>query len=353
MSVVTDWLTTKWPKIREGFSDQDIFNGDETGLFFKLLPDKTFKFKEEKCVGGKLSKERLTVFVCANLLGTEKRKLFVIGKSQNPRCFKNIKTIPVEYRANKSAWMTSELFAEHLKIWDSELRKMGRKVLLLVDNCPAHPEVRDLKNIKLEFFPPNVTSVLQPMDQGVIRSLKCHYRKKIVLRLIEEDGEMPKVNVLDAIKFLDRAWEEVTQKTIYHAFKAGGLCQGEEEEDGDEDDLPLSEWIRTINVPHSLSISENFDEFVDADLGIATYAVETEAGIIADILHPEEEEGEDDDEERQPISVKEALKAARLLSEFFNQEEEFRKRATYIEKEVEKIFVQSIKKQQKITDFFK
>lgn len=32
-----DWLRTKWPAIREGYKDDDIFNADEAGLFFKLM----------------------------------------------------------------------------------------------------------------------------------------------------------------------------------------------------------------------------------------------------------------------------------------------------------------------------
>ncbi|XP_066149867.1 uncharacterized protein [Euwallacea fornicatus] len=60
----------------------DIFNGDETGLFYKTTPNKTLKFKGEKCAGGKQSKERITVWVCANMTGTEKRLLMVIEFQQ-------------------------------------------------------------------------------------------------------------------------------------------------------------------------------------------------------------------------------------------------------------------------------
>jgi hypothetical protein len=87
-----------------------------------LTPDRTLKFKGEKCVGGKLSKDRITVLVCANSDGTEKRKVLVIGKSKNPRCFKNVKSLPVRYSANKNAWMTSDLFEAELRHWDRELR---------------------------------------------------------------------------------------------------------------------------------------------------------------------------------------------------------------------------------------
>lgn len=133
-------------KTTEKYIPSDIFNADEAGIFYKLIPDKNLKFKGEKCAVGKLSKERITV----NMDGTEK-KLLVIGKSKNPRCFKNIKQLPITYKANKSAWMTSQLI-EEVRKWDSELKE--RKILLVIN----------LQNIVLAFLLPD-TSVLQPMDQ--------------------------------------------------------------------------------------------------------------------------------------------------------------------------------------------
>lgn len=49
--------------------------------------------------GGK----KITVLVGANMSGTEKSKLVVIAKYQNPRCFKNVKPLPVQYKLNKKA----------------------------------------------------------------------------------------------------------------------------------------------------------------------------------------------------------------------------------------------------------
>ncbi|XP_043470219.1 tigger transposable element-derived protein 7-like [Leptopilina heterotoma] len=47
--------------------------------------------------------------------------------------------------------------------------------LLVIDNCPAHPKVllTELKAIKTVHLPANTTSKLQPMDQGIIKNLKC------------------------------------------------------------------------------------------------------------------------------------------------------------------------------------
>ena len=61
--------------------------------------------KGEKCSGGKRSKDRITVLVCSNMSGSEKLPLLVIGKFAKPRCFKIARSIPVQYEANKRAWI--------------------------------------------------------------------------------------------------------------------------------------------------------------------------------------------------------------------------------------------------------
>jgi hypothetical protein len=85
-----------------------------------MTPNKILKFKGEKCSGGKMSKDRITVLVIASMTGTVKKKLLVIGKS-NPRCFKNVKRLPVDYKSNRRAWMVSEIFEKFLRDWDKEL----------------------------------------------------------------------------------------------------------------------------------------------------------------------------------------------------------------------------------------
>ncbi len=103
---VDDWKN-KIEEICDGYSAENIGNCDETGLFFRALPNKTLTLKNEKCIGGKLSKERLTVLICGFADGTLEKPI-VIGKSWNPRCFKNAGQLPLEWFANKRAWMTLE-----------------------------------------------------------------------------------------------------------------------------------------------------------------------------------------------------------------------------------------------------
>ncbi|XP_017475638.1 PREDICTED: tigger transposable element-derived protein 4-like [Rhagoletis zephyria] len=133
-----DWIQNILPSLIQEYDKNDIFNADETGLFFKCLPSRTLAFRNEKCVGGKKSKERITVMVGSNWSGTEKLRLLVIGKSKNPRCFKGLQYLEVDYENNSKSWMTSELYEKWLLKLDKKFAAQKRKILLFIDNCPAH-----------------------------------------------------------------------------------------------------------------------------------------------------------------------------------------------------------------------
>jgi len=72
----------------------------------------------------------------------------------------------------------------------------GTTIVLLVDNCPAHPNLSNLMNIEIAFLLANINSTLQPMNQTVIKCLKGHYRKKMLMEIIESDGNAF-INMLD------------------------------------------------------------------------------------------------------------------------------------------------------------
>lgn len=230
---VNDWLTNKLPRMLAAYEPKDVFNADEMGLFYRLTPEKTFAFKGESCHGGKKSKERVTILVAANMDGSEKLPLLIIGKSANPRCFKG-KHIPAEYRSNAKAWMTSAIFSEWVLALDRKFSLQGRKVLLVVDNCSAHdPDVsRRLHAIRLEFLTPNCTSKLQPCDMGIIQNFKVHYRKRLLCKMITgvEENKITdlSVDILQCIVWACSAWEDdVTSATIANCFrKAGFLKEG-------------------------------------------------------------------------------------------------------------------------------
>jgi len=72
--VVNEWLQ-EFVQVGQSYSKNDIFNIDETGVFYNLLPDRSLDFKGVKSHGGAKSKERLTVVFFCNATGSEKLKI--------------------------------------------------------------------------------------------------------------------------------------------------------------------------------------------------------------------------------------------------------------------------------------
>ena len=89
---------THFPTILSSYNLQEIFNADEFDLFLQALPNRTLELKSEKCTRGKYSKVRLNEMSAVSAIG-EKLPLLVIGKSKNPRFFKNVKSLPCMYKA--------------------------------------------------------------------------------------------------------------------------------------------------------------------------------------------------------------------------------------------------------------
>ncbi|UYV81531.1 TIGD6 [Cordylochernes scorpioides] len=123
-----------------GYDPANICNADETGLFFQLIPDRTLAHKDENCRGVKRMKQRITVLLCCNSTGTDKRRLLIIGKSAKPRCFRNFSPhFYCTYTFNSKAWMTSSIFQEWLLQFNKQLVSEGRRILLLLDNVSLRP----------------------------------------------------------------------------------------------------------------------------------------------------------------------------------------------------------------------
>ncbi|GBN16501.1 Tigger transposable element-derived protein 4 [Araneus ventricosus] len=108
------------------------------------------------------------------MTGHQKLKPLVIGRSKNPRCFKGAKSWEVDYDFNKKSWMMSEICGKFDQKLDKRMTAECRKIALLFDNCPAHPKEinQNLKNVTVFYLPPNTTSKLQPMDQGMTKKFQ-------------------------------------------------------------------------------------------------------------------------------------------------------------------------------------
>lgn len=110
-------------------TNEQIYNADESSLFYKMLPDKTYVAACEKTApGGKIKKERVTFLLCANAEGTNKMKPLIIGKAAKPRCFNGFDN-PLEYDHSKNAWMTTNIFKKWF--YDSFVNQVSVITLIL------------------------------------------------------------------------------------------------------------------------------------------------------------------------------------------------------------------------------
>lgn len=219
-----------------------VFNVDETGLFWKRMPKRTFISREQKRAPGfKAAKDRFTLLLGGNAKGDFKLKPLLVYHSKTPRAMKGIlkSRLPVIWEFNKKSWITREIFQNWFTTYFCpsvkrycEIKKIEPKALLLMDNAPSHPpNLADLNTcipVEVVFLPPNTTSLIQPMDQGVISNFKAYYLRRTFQQLNDKtDGEnkesivqfWKKFNIMDAIGNIDIAWQEVTEKCMNGVWK--------------------------------------------------------------------------------------------------------------------------------------
>ena len=247
---------------------------------------------------------------------------------------------------------------------DEKFENEGRKVALIIDNCPAQPVIENLKSLTLYFLPP--TSALQPMDQGVIWSLKSKYRTRItqkVLAAIDQGKQLPVISILEVMEVLALSWSEVNKETITNCFTKSGFSEDVCSEEDDNSFFQLREVLDKLwahgqeFVPDGLQCEDivNVDRDVQVIEGLLTEEIVEE---IRDIFH---EENENDDveiaERSEDIPIKpnsqEVFRAIETLLDYsmFMNSGEIGKLATKMTSMAEKENLK-LKRQKKITDFF-
>ena len=202
--------------------------------------------------------DRLTYAFTVNADGSDKQEPFIIGKAKQPRSFqrRTARALGFLYRNNAKAWMTMVLYQEWIHIWDAELRLAGRNILLLQDNFSAHVPPDDLTNITVENFAANLTSHVQPLDQGIIRCFKAHYRSRFTQRAMDnyDRGVTPAkiydIDQLQGMRLATPAWDAVSATTIKNCWIHSGI-------------LPDSVW--TSSSPPAIPISSLLNPVREAE----------------------------------------------------------------------------------------
>ena len=119
----------------------------------------------------------------------------VIGRSANPRSFgiKAAIEFGFQYTFDKTALTNELLFSQSLYYLEFVISTTTRRLsLLLLDNAISHGKIDNLlvyRYLRVKCLWKTATSILQPLDAGVIACMKRRYKRKScqrALKLIED-----------------------------------------------------------------------------------------------------------------------------------------------------------------------
>ncbi|XP_036360682.1 tigger transposable element-derived protein 1-like [Octopus sinensis] len=159
---------------------------DSTGLFWKKMPSRTFIIKDEtRAPAFKALMDRVMLITCGNDVGFI-MKPGLIYKSASPWAFRNKNKIllPAHRMHNLKAWIIKSLTLNWLhQCFITQAKECLQsvctefKVLRVLDNAGGHSLDLNHKGVQVHFLPTNTTSLIQLIDQGVIRAFKVLYTR--------------------------------------------------------------------------------------------------------------------------------------------------------------------------------
>uniref|UniRef100_A0A8C4RFE6 HTH CENPB-type domain-containing protein n=1 Tax=Erpetoichthys calabaricus TaxID=27687 RepID=A0A8C4RFE6_ERPCA len=283
------------PKFQQFIEEQQlteemIYNVDETGLYYKILPDRTLAMKKDKTSkeGYKQIKDRVTMLFCCNWTGHHKLTPLCIGKFGSPRCFHNINmsSLPLDYDHSKNAWMTAAIFEKWFhQTFIPDVRRhlrskgMEPRACLLLDNCPRWQDFRLLPS--KEYYVQDSAP-----DQSIISVFKANYKREMIKSMVEEDKSVPMflktVRIKEALYLSESAWGAIKPETIQNC------------------------WTKALGGPiteNPTTVEEDEYSSVPVQEILAAWSTTDDDVPIASSILAEENHNEDEAEEEDPVPV--------------------------------------------------
>lgn len=248
----------------------------------------------------------------------------------------SVNDLPVDYYSSANGWMTGFIFNAWLSKWNCKLARENCHILLFVDNAPSHV-VETYSNIQIQFLPPNTTAKLQPLDQGVLRLVKCAYRSSLSDMYLDgiENNEhakaiMKRFDIKVTCDLVCAAWKSIKATTIQSCFAKAGFMY---HVPSDPQELPTSQPDRNVweNIQSALNVRVDFETYATADDSIESSQHLSEEEIVQAVLldnreHTEEVIGEESDTKedlQEPAQIinscQESLNAVQMLRTYFQK----------------------------------
>ena len=276
---------------KSGIPIKNIYNCDETGLFYRSMPNYTHAETHDDGAGGKRCKRRITLMFLVNGDGSDKQ-IIMVGTSKTPRGTSSefFNSHDIKYFSNKNAWMTKEIFEKFLKDFDS---RMKEPTILLLDNFSGHSfDVEDgYKYVIPLFLPKNTASSTQPLDGGIISSFKVKYRRflmeYVVDRVKENNFNLKEISVQKITPWIKKSFNELNPCTIQKCFFNTLKLEMFEIKESEKD----------LNFNHDISkLSNLISTYTGNDLQpleVYEFAVDPNENMIESDIENQEEELDD------------------------------------------------------------
>jgi hypothetical protein len=260
----------------------DIYCADELALYYNAAPS----LEEEGEEDGEGDKSngvmdpdvrQITVLLCCNVTGSDKRDFVVVENSQQNGESANHSSPAGPLSKCHRAWaphalLTQDVYRQFLLSLDSDMRRQRRYVLLLVDNAPphVHDAGRSLEHVRVVFL----RSYCTPFFHGIFYNVRAHYRRQLLQKMLADNpqalarkGDNKKKGVVkvaceEAVGMLKLAWQSVGVQDIVQCFSKAGVCPPHIH------GLPNSGNAELPEVPEGLLTDEQLENFVNMDVDV-------------------------------------------------------------------------------------
>ncbi|CAG9324361.1 unnamed protein product [Blepharisma stoltei] len=224
----------------EKYSPEQIYTCDESSIFWQTLPSGlSIRLKDEWKL--RLSQSRVKCLLCCNATGSHRLPLMIAGDFHKPigehwPCLwiysnKGIITNPIF-----ESWLNNQFIPSMKKYMES--KNLPQKAILLLDNAPIHnlSKAANTKDVKIIYYPHNITHLVQPLSQVSIRTFRKIFRLKILKLLFKHSKEhsglnlekmiiyfLAKFGLRQCAYYLAESWNEIPDTIMKSDWNALGM----------------------------------------------------------------------------------------------------------------------------------
>ena len=247
--------------INYNIKKENIFNMDETGVYFDMSPDYTIDklgTKTVSIVSNSCSKQRFTCVLTIRGDGSRLKPMILFKGKNSPKRIiipSNIQSVD----AQLNAWMDTKFMLQYVE----SLPCSDEPKLLIMDAFAVHKKAEVLeklmeKNFHVVFVPAGFTDLLQPLDVAIMRPFKSAMREYFCQWSYTQEkvkGRLPIPSKNLLVQWVESSFWNISSTIIENSFPSAEI------------DVPafidyanLEMFISEQNISIEELIKENFSD---------------------------------------------------------------------------------------------